>query len=128
MKQMNKQSRKRPINTDGCQRGGQWAKCIRGNGRHRLPFMQSINHRDKRYSTGHIVDDTMLVLYGDRQELHCGKHSITYKVVQSLCCIPESNITLCVNYTSIATAIVTLPIIVMILIQNNDLFFLFILM
>ena len=31
----------------------------------------------------------------------CGEHSITYRVVESLCCTPEANLTLCVNYTSI---------------------------
>ena len=29
----------------------------------------------------------------------CGKHSIMYKIVESLCCTPETNITLHVNYT-----------------------------
>ena len=31
----------------------------------------------------------------------CDEHSITYKVVKSLCNIPEINVTLSVNYTSI---------------------------
>ena len=31
----------------------------------------------------------------------CGEHSIMYKLVQSLSCTPETNVTLCVNYTRI---------------------------
>lgn len=30
-----------------------------------------------------------------------GEHSIPYRFVESLCCVPETNVTLCVNYTSI---------------------------
>ena len=29
-----------------------------------------------------------------------GKHSIMYRIIESLCCIPETNITLYINYTS----------------------------
>lgn len=29
-----------------------------------------------------------------------GEHSVTYRLVELLCCIPETNVT-CVNYTSI---------------------------
>ena len=29
----------------------------------------------------------------------CNEHSITYKLVESLCCTPETNVTLGVNYT-----------------------------
>ena len=28
----------------------------------------------------------------------CGEHSITYKLVELLCCAPETNVTLYVNY------------------------------
>jgi len=31
----------------------------------------------------------------------CGEHSITYRLVESLCCTPETNTIFCVNYTSI---------------------------
>ena len=31
----------------------------------------------------------------------CGEHSIMYKLVKSLSCTPETNVTLCVNYTQI---------------------------
>ena len=28
-----------------------------------------------------------------------GEHSVIYKLVESICCTPETNVTLCVNYT-----------------------------
>ena len=28
----------------------------------------------------------------------CGEHSTAYRLVESLCCTPETNITLCVYY------------------------------
>ena len=31
----------------------------------------------------------------------CGEHSVTSRDVESLCCTPETNITLCVNFTQI---------------------------
>ena len=31
----------------------------------------------------------------------CGKHSITYREVESLHCTPKTNVTLCVNYDQI---------------------------
>ena len=31
----------------------------------------------------------------------CGEHSIMGRVFESLCCTHETNVTLCVNYTSI---------------------------
>lgn len=30
-----------------------------------------------------------------------GEHSVTYRVVESLWCVPETDATLCVNHTSI---------------------------
>jgi len=35
----------------------------------------------------------------------CGEHNITYRLIESLCCIPETNVTLCVDYTSIKMVI-----------------------
>lgn len=29
------------------------------------------------------------------------EHSITYRVAESLCCTSETNLTLCINYTSV---------------------------
>ena len=35
------------------------------------------------------------------------ENSITYKLVESLCCTPETNVTLCVNYTQIFLKLVS---------------------
>lgn len=37
----------------------------------------------------------------DGDYTYCGEHCIMYRIVESLCCTPEMNITLYVNYTSI---------------------------
>ena len=31
----------------------------------------------------------------------CGEHNIKYRLAESVSCTPETNVTLCVNYTSI---------------------------
>ena len=36
---------------------------------------------------------------------HGVRHNIKYRLVESLCCIPETNVTLYVNYTSIKNKI-----------------------
>ena len=54
----------------------------------------------EKYSMGSIVNG-VIVLYGDRYSYICVEHSIIYKVVDSLCCTPETNVTLCVNCSSI---------------------------
>ena len=33
----------------------------------------------------------------------CGEQGIMYRLVKSLCWTPETNVTLCINYTSIKT-------------------------
>lgn len=45
---------------------GACAKCVKGSGRYRLPVITGISHRDERCSMGHIVNETMIVWYGDR--------------------------------------------------------------
>ena len=37
------------------------------------------------------------------------EHSITHRVVESLCCIPETNVTLYVNYTQVKKKKENLP-------------------
>lgn len=58
--------------------------------------MECISHRDEKYNTGNTVNGTVVTLYGEY-----GEHRIMNRVVQSLCSIPETNITVCVNYTQI---------------------------
>ena len=61
-----------------------------------------MSHRDERYSVGNIVNDTVIALYGTDYSYTCGKHSsIMDRLVESLYCIPDADVTLCVNYTSI---------------------------
>ena len=49
---------------------------------------------NKRYSVGNIINTIVTALHGDRWWLHCGEHSITCKLVRSLSCAPETNVTL----------------------------------
>jgi len=47
----------------------------------------------QRYCKGHyrVTDGSYI----------CGEHSLMHRVVKSLCCTLETNVTLCVNYISI---------------------------
>lgn len=49
---------------------GERAKWMKGRGRYRLPVMKGLSHRDERHSTGDTVSAIVIVLYGDRWELH----------------------------------------------------------
>lgn len=50
----------------------------------------------------HIVSNTVITWYvTDGDYLYRGEHSIMYTIVESLCCIPEMNITLYVKGTLI---------------------------
>ena len=51
------------------------------------------------YSIGNTVSNIIIVLY-DMVTRHHGNHFIMYKNIESLWCMPETNRTLCVNYTS----------------------------
>ena len=48
-----------------------------------------------------VIEDTvngiLKALYDD-SSYTCGEHGIIHKVVEALCCIPETNVTSCVNY------------------------------
>lgn len=39
----------------------------------------------------------IMLWYGDNGGYPGSEHSITYKVVQSLCCTPEANVPLCIT-------------------------------
>lgn len=47
------------------------------------------------------VNDTGMGFCGDRWQPHSDERSIMYKLVESLQCTPETNVTLCVCYTQI---------------------------
>ena len=56
---------------------------------------------NRRCTVGNMVNEIVVVVYGDSWQLHCGEHSRTYRDVDSLCCTYEANVALCVQYTSI---------------------------
>ena len=64
-----------------------------------LPVIEWKSHGDKRCSLESIVNGIIIALYGDKWWLY--KYNIMYRLVGSLCCTPETNVALCVNYTSI---------------------------
>lgn len=78
---MNKKGRNRLINTE--QTGG----CRRGLGRETGKRVKG----SRRYSIGHVVNDT--VRYGDRGSYTCDEYSVTNRLVKSLYCIFETNVT-----------------------------------
>ena len=43
---------------------------VKGKGRQRHPVMEGVSARDERLSTGNTVDGTVMVLCGDRWQLH----------------------------------------------------------
>ena len=49
------------------------------------------------YSTGDIVNNIIITLYSDRWFLD-GDHTVRHINVGSLCCTPETNVILYVNY------------------------------
>lgn len=44
---------------------------------------------------GNVVSDVAMASHGDQRE-----HSLTHRLVESLCPTPETNVTVCVNCTS----------------------------
>ena len=77
------------------------AKWAKGRGRYRLRLWNG-RHRDERYSKGTTVIGILraspVVMDGGCTQ---SKHSIMSKGVQSLCRAPETNVTLCIYYTSV---------------------------
>ena len=56
-----------------------------------------INRRNKRYSIGNTVSGFTIVCMVTDGSYTCDKYSIMYKLFESLCCTPETNVKLCVN-------------------------------
>lgn len=65
-----------------------------------LPVMEWMSHGDERYSTGNTVTGMVLACMVTEGSHPCGEQSTTSRLVQLLCCTPEMNVTLCVDYTS----------------------------
>ena len=74
---------------------GEWEKWVKGSKKHKVPVIKYMSHRDEKYSIEYIVHGIVMALLGDRW-----KHSVTYKIVQSLCA-PKMNVTSCVNQWNI---------------------------
>ena len=41
-------------------------------------IMEWVSHGDKGHNMGKMVNGMVIALYGDRGQLRCGEHSITY--------------------------------------------------
>lgn len=66
---------------------------MKGIKRDKLPVIKEISRGDEKYSRRNIVSNTIIH--------YLGEHSIMYIIVGSLCCSPETNLILYVNYSSI---------------------------
>ena len=62
---------------EGREDGPKW---VMGRGRYGLTVTEWRGHRDERYNTG-VRQRSRNSLCGDRWQLHCGEHSVTYKLV-----------------------------------------------
>ena len=77
---------------------------MKGIKRYALPVIKQINHEDRKYSIGKIVN-IVITLNSDRWQLGLlWKSLLRYINVELLCCTPETNRILYVNYTSIKIA------------------------
>lgn len=48
-----------------------------------------------------VTEQLRYTLFGDRLYSYtCGEHGMRHGHVESLCCPPETDVTLCINYTS----------------------------
>ena len=71
----------------------------KGIKRYKLPVIKQRSHRDEKYSTGNIVSRIVtgcMVTEGDY--IYCGEHFIMYRIVESICCTPETNIVCQVHF------------------------------
>ena len=48
-----------------------------------------------------IVNETVIMWFGDSDYTYHSEHQVMHRNVELVCCTPETNITLHVNYTSI---------------------------
>lgn len=60
--------------------------------------MEWIKSQGWKVQTGNTVNGTVTALYSD---CICGEQSIRYRLAELLCYIPETSVTLDVNYTHI---------------------------
>ena len=54
------------------------------------------------YSTGNIINNTIIIfMVADGYQSYSDDHFVMYKNIKSLCSIPETNIIMYVDYTSV---------------------------
>lgn len=68
---------------------------MEGSGTSRLLVAEGMNHGHERCSTGTIDRDIVACM------VICGSNSVMHRLVESLCCVPETSVPLCVNNTLI---------------------------
>ena len=68
--------------------------------RYKLPAIKLISHGDEKYTIENIINNNIILLYGDGNYTYCGEDCIMYRTIES-CSTPETNTTLYINYTSI---------------------------
>lgn len=56
-------------------------------------FLEQPNH--EKYSIGRTVNHLVVTLYCDSGDHTCGEHCIMNRIVESICCIPETFNTVC---------------------------------
>lgn len=66
---------------------------------YRTPVMERVSHRDKMYTiySGWEYSKWYCNIVWSHA---CGKHGITYRSVESICCTPKTDVKSCANYTS----------------------------
>lgn len=68
------------------------------SGRYRPPGMKWVSAGDRRYRIRNRVKGIVIALFSD-SSYACGEHSIMYRLVESLSCTTETNVTFSVNST-----------------------------
>ena len=69
-----------------------------GINRYTLLYVKQMNNKDLLYSTGHYIQYLVITYSGKEYEKHI---YIYICITESLCCTPETNTTLLINYTPI---------------------------
>lgn len=66
-------------------------KKVKGNKRYQRPRIEYMSHGDITYSTGDIINTSVVTAVTDGYDTYRGEHTIRHINVQSLCCTAETN-------------------------------------
>ena len=66
-----------------------------------LPALEGISHRDERHSRGNTVNGAVIACRVTDGNYARGERDIMDRDVHSVCCTPETNVTLCVDHTAL---------------------------